>query len=178
MSHAFPPLTRRGFLAGAALWLAAPGLALAADPAQLKAVFLLRFLRYVEFQGTTPESLHVRVVGAADVSAALDVVRAKLAGTQEIHIETLSWEEVAAADITPCDVLYLRGETAVVQLLAEQVPPNTLIVGDSAELIDAGAALGFFWEDDRLRFEASQPNAKSHDVKLGAELLRLARKAR
>ncbi|MCO4745688.1 MAG: YfiR family protein [Proteobacteria bacterium] len=174
MSLAF--LSRRAFLAGLVATLLAPTVAGATEPDELKAVFLLRFLRYVEYE-TPPTEIHIRVIGAPEVARALTEVSAKLNGAKPVVVQSVGWSELNG-DLGPCTVLYLRGEGSAAHSVISSAEEGTLIVGDHAGLIAVGAAIGFFWQNDKLRFDANQPNAKARGVRLGAELMRLARAGR
>lgn len=183
MSASPPRLTRRQLIAGlAALFAAGPAWA-ATSPEQLKAVFLLRFLRYVQFGtasevGLLPdgEELCIEVVGAPDVAAALVTVTERMTDGGAT-IRTRDWTEEPDGTAR-CQVLFVRGEPPQVEHLVASLTQDTLVVGDERELTDVGAALAFFWEEDRLRFVASQTNATRRGVRLSAELLRLARQKR
>ncbi|TNE87851.1 MAG: YfiR family protein [Deltaproteobacteria bacterium] len=174
MSRHLPGPSRRQLLAGLLATACAPAAwALSVDAAELKAVFLMRFLRYVDF-GEAVERATVRVIGAPDIAAALEAVGTRL-GSLEVY--GTPWPEPGEALVlAPCDVVYVRGTLDQVGSL--ELPANVLVVGDDAALMPAGTALAFYWEDDKLRFEASQEHAEARGVRLGAEILRLAREAK
>jgi hypothetical protein len=174
VSHWLP--SRRAFVVGLAALLVTPSAARGAEPDELKAVFLLRFLRYVEYK-TPPTEIHIRVIGAPEVAEALTKVSEKLQGEQPIIVESIGWPDLRS-DMEPTEVLYLRGEGAAAHSVIAKAPDGTLVVGDHAGLIAVGAAIGFFWQNDRLRFDANQPNAKARGVRLGSELMRLAKAGR
>lgn len=151
---------------------------LAARSDEVKAAYLYKFLDYVEWPDAafaSPEQpLIIGVVGADPVHAEL---RRILVG------RTSRGRSVVARKLVPGDAfdgvqLVFVGDAGLarspwVQRLRDR---PLLIVADTPQALDLGAAINFIVIEDRLRFEASVRAAERAGLKLSSRLLSLAQR--
>jgi hypothetical protein len=165
------------FLLGTVAFLC-NGRAVAENSASVRMGFLLNFTRYVEWPATTlkPEAvLHICLAPG-------DTHMASLAGEfskQSIQGRLIQIKQISRpADANTCHVLYLPAETPEATLAdwlrtARQV--GALTVGDLPDMVEAGGMIGLVPVDGRYRFDINLGVARQADLRLGSQLLKLAR---
>jgi len=146
------------------------------DDAQVKAAFLLNFLKFVTWPDASADApLDVVVLGADDVAKALE----QSAGKQVVGGRAVAVRSVRAVrDIggTPHLLFIGAGERdRLPALLREYEGRPVLTVGDGAGYGRAGVVLNFYESDTRLRFEANTTAAARAGLQISSHLLRLAR---
>ncbi len=173
---------RRGRFALALLllcaWIPSAGAEDAAQEYELKAAFLLNFARLVEWPDSAFESpaapIRIAVFGDDPFRGALDRV---LEG-QKVADRPLESIRVHAADeARRCHVVFVpRSETERFGALRKALGgAQVLLVGETKNLAERGAAINFYREGGRLRFEINRSVAERAQLKVSSRLLRLAR---
>jgi len=173
-------LVRQAVLAVAlAAMLLAPSRAIAQfDDQQVKAAFVLNFLKFVTWpEGpTAPDApIEVVVLGADDVARAIEHASAG----QQIAGRAIKVRAVRrAGDIGAGPQLLFIGaaerDRLPVLLRAFEGRP-VLTVGDGTGYGAAGVVLNFYTSDTRIRFEANTTAAARARLQISSHLLRLAR---
>lgn len=103
-----------------------------------------------------------------------DIAQSRQVGSQKIVVKQFNSIE----DISKCHIVYVAGSqtrnmSAINQKLTSENIAG-LIVTDSRNALDEGAAVNFIMEGDRQRYELSQTNASALGLSLGSEMTRLA----
>lgn len=139
----------------------------------VKAAFLFRFAGFVEWPDDRAAGapFEFAVVGNPDLASEL---RRRLPGRTIAGRPPIVREHVTVEGATQADVLYVgpghaRRVPRVVGRLA-----RTLVVTDEPRGLDAGAAINFLRDDERVRFEVSLGAAERAGLRLRAGLLSLA----
>jgi hypothetical protein len=145
----------------------------------LKALFLYNFGTYVEWPpsafASETQPFVIGILGSSPVESTLH----EIATARQIHGRRIVVEHFASADaVKPCQMLFItrdisaeHRQMAVEKLRHQQV----LIVGESQGFALHGAAVNFFIEANKIRFEINVEAAKRHHLKISAKLLALAR---
>jgi hypothetical protein len=147
------------------------------DDQQVKAAFVLNFLKFVTWPAPAPADgpLHVAVVGADDFAKALGQASAgqQIAGRAIVVRAVRTAGDVGA----PPHLLYIgASERDRLPVLLRQVEGRpVLTVGDGAGFGAAGVVLNFYTSDTRIRFEANTTAAARARLQISSHLLRLAR---
>jgi hypothetical protein len=175
-----PPVIRQlSLLAAIASLLVAPARAVGQfDDQQVKAAFVLNFLKFVTWPPALPAAdgpIDVVVLGADDLAQAIEQASAgqQIAG-RPIKVRAIR----RAADIGPApQLLFIAGserDRLPVLLRALEGRP-VLTVGDGSGFGAAGVVLNFYTSDTRIRFEANTTAAARARLQISSHLLRLAR---
>jgi hypothetical protein len=161
-----------------ALLAAIGGGAGAADTAvqradQLKAGYLLNFVKFVEWPASVPSNLlTVCFIGGNGVRDALaSGIDTKMAGERHLAVRTLSDSETPAG----CNVLYL--DAAMMPPGAHE--PNTaespiLTVSDAKAFAHMGGMIELFSDANHLRFNINVASAQKAGLHISSSLLQLA----
>ncbi len=177
----FPAATRARALGVVALTAAAlglPGAAVATGEYDLKAAFLLNFVRLVEWPDAAFAS------DAAPLTIGLfgeDPFGGSLARRFEgvgVGGRTLEVRRVQAADeARACQLVFVPvSQVDRFGALRDALDgSNVLLVSEAPDLARRGAAINFFSDGGRIRFEVNREVARAAQLKLSARLLRLAR---
>jgi hypothetical protein len=148
---------------------------------QVKAAYLLNFLKFVEWPkgGAQPVDANtpytIGVLGHDPLGNVLDdTLRGKNVDGRAVRAVRCNNEEEAAR----CHLVFISKDEkrelrpAIEKLLAG----NVLLVGEGGDFLRAGGAIRFVIADERVRFEIDQGNAERAGLKISAKLLQLARR--
>jgi hypothetical protein len=189
MQRARALLSCLAWLLAAAGWLAA-GAAQARGPAtpaavQVKAAYLLNFLRYTHWPQSGPEgpapAVEVVVLGSDDLAAALRALL-RQTGTPGHAVRVRRVDQGLAParlqrELRGADVLYLGADTwpDSSSLLEELQGKPVLTVGDAPEFAQAGGMLGLVPQGPRIVFDANPAAIQASGLQVSAKVLKLAR---
>jgi hypothetical protein len=158
------------------LLLAAAGNAAAAarvdslDENRLKALYVYRFVEYVQWRGQDEQSpIVIGVLAAEEIASELEEVVAAHRGRVRKVVSLQTGSSIAGVN-----VLYI-GSSENGRL--EQHLRNTsgiLTITDSATGLDAGAVINLVPLENRVRFEVSLPAAERNGLVLSSRLLSVA----
>lgn len=134
---------------------------------ELKAVYLLNFLRYVEWP-TRPATgpLVVCVVGLEQVGAVLqNTIKGERVDGRPIEARVIQEPS------TDCHIVF--APTGVNTSAYIRAARGTLTVGESPAFLEQGGAIAFLVVDRRLRFAINAEAAAKAEVRISSRLLRL-----
>ncbi len=163
---------RRSWLAALAFLLAGGVLAAPVDEAQVKAAFVFNVMRYVDWpEGALPPGSPLTVcrVGAEELSRALSMLEGRQVGGREIRLRTVD------NDPAGCQVLVLP-EGAGRSLLARVQGRPVLTVGEGWDFLEDSGMVAMVVVDGKLAFGANLEEARRANLRLSAQLLKLARR--
>ena len=173
-----------GMLAGlavAAVLLGAKTL-MAADPpaaseAQVKAVFLYNFTKYVDWPpeafAQTNSPILIGVLGDSSLNEALKkVIAGKTVNGRKIMIQETANEE----DWPKCHILFISSseKTRLPAIIAKIKTLPALTVGESGGFLEQGGIINFTKKDDRIRLEINLEAARLAKVQISSKLLSVA----
>ena len=155
------------------LLLAAPcALALTATEQQLKAAYLVNFLKYVEWPDT---SVHptICLFGRDVMSGPLSAYEGRLIGGQELVVRRVSSPE----QFGECRILFVPdvedARFAAVLRWTEGQP--ILTVSDAEYFARQGGGIALVHDESRLQFDVNLDNLNRGRLKAASQMLRLAR---
>jgi hypothetical protein len=149
----------------------------------VKAVYLYSFGRYVEWPkeafADRSSPFVIGVLGDDPFGGALDEIASK----KKIQDRPITVRSFAAVDQLegPCHIIFVsRLLTADEQsaLLKKTEGKGVLVVGETAGFAKRGAAINFFIDEDRVRFEINADAARRAGLKINAKLLSLGKRVK
>ena len=154
------------------------------SPAEVKAALVYKFLRFVEWKDDRfPKSsspLSVATVGSGDVVKELKrALKGKRFGKRKIEFRQFKTPE----DVKDVHLLFVTdavGKGEDLQAALKRLPKRgVFVVGESALLTIKGGVLNFYVEGSgksgNVRFEINPDEAKRRQIKISADLLKLAK---
>ncbi len=145
---------------------------------QLKAAYLLQFVRFVEWPASAFASddapVRIGVLGEDPFGAALDeMVRGETVRNRPVTVQRAQRSD----DLVGCQLVYIgRSERERVgDELALLSGHAVLTVSDLDHFADHGGDIGFYPDGRKVRFEIAPANVQRHGLKISAKLLSLAR---
>jgi hypothetical protein len=159
------------------------GAAIAAEPqpvdaGQMKAVFVVNFLRFVEWPpanvAAAPAPLVVAVLGDRPFIENLrDYAAGQSVSGHSIEVKAIERPE----DARGAHVLFIgASESANLPAIVKLAENSALLtVGDTDGYARAGVILNLYTVDSRIRIEANPAAANRSGLRLSAHLLRIAR---
>ena len=171
---------RRAALVVAYVGALAPCVATAQETIEpeVKATFLYNFTRFIEWPGpsaSTETPFRLCVVADAMIEQAIKrTVEGELVqGRPLVMVQPNTPKEAES-----CQILYVgrsEQERATALLAAVRDRP-VLTVGDSPVFVDGGGAIQFVLVENRVRFDVNLTSAQRANLRISANLLRVARK--
>ncbi len=136
---------------------------------KFKALFLMKFCDYVQWPGGNG-NLVIGVFGSNPVSSELSAFAAQKENIQIMEVES-------AADVSKCNIVFVpKNKTKSLSEVSSSIGSNsTLLVADTEDILGNGADIGFYLEENKLRFVISKDNIESKNMLPSAKLLSLGK---
>jgi len=152
-------------------WLSVPAAAELPKEDKLKAAYLLNFTRFIEWpnRGTVDDPAVIRV--CVDSSEEFLRFLVELVGDRRVGRLRHPVEVSPLDNAENCDLIFLQESRDEIPLH----PLGAIVVSDSVDTSLSVAAIAFYTEDRKLRFEVDLQKIRSLDVSVSSELLKLAR---
>lgn len=148
--------------------------------ARIKAVLILRMIKFVEWPAdalSKPDPLQICTWGDGATSAALQNLQGQKVREQEVRVRKLQ-PVVAALDTRGCHVLYVA-EAARAEVSAHALygtgSKALLTISDMPDFGKRGGIISLVQQDNKIGFEVQLRPARAGGLKIGAPLLELAR---
>jgi hypothetical protein len=140
--------------------------------AQLKAAYLVNFLKYVEFPGSR-STINLCLFGRDSLGPYLASYEGRQIGGRELHIRKVSSPE----QLVDCQELFIPDteEARVAAVLRWVDKQAILTVSDSETFTRDGGAIALIRVDGRLQFEINAEALNRANLKASSQMLRLAR---
>lgn len=148
---------------------------------QVKAAYIERFLNFVQWQGekADADTLMIGVAAETPLADALAAWTVAVAGRPVALHAADTAEELARS----CHVVFVP---AVIDGTPRRDHPDwkrldwtarygVLTIGEDENFLEDGGIIGFYADDDRLRFTISEGAAGTAGLVIGSKLLRLAK---
>lgn len=144
----------------------------ASPEADLKAEFIERFTRFVDWE-TLPDTMTLCVVGNTPITAHLE----KIARRQRIKDKPARVFTVAPEDVDGCQVVLVAGDDPdqLRAVIARTDGRPILSIAEAPGAAKAGAIINLYIDDNHIRFEINTAAAKRGRLTLRSKLLKLAR---
>lgn len=146
--------------------------------AEVKSAFLFQFTRYVEYPDSAFESDKAPfVMGVLGKSAITDALREAVRGKNVEGRPIVVRQMNIGTEMKQCHVLFIPESQShhLPEVLKTLVDAPVLTVGESAGFASQGGIIGFFTEQNRLRFEVNLESARRARLTISSKLLNLAR---
>ena len=147
---------------------------------QIKAAFVYNFMKFVDWPAAalpeTSDTINVCVMGDEVFAAGFDTLKDKTVKDKKLAVRRVEQAKDAAA----CHVLFIGSseEKRTPQVLQTLQGASVLTVGEMDRFPQIGGIINFFIERNKLRFEINVNSAERARLKLGSQLLSLARVVR
>jgi hypothetical protein len=144
---------------------------------RIKAAFIYHFCSYVEWPDSAfaddDSSLVIGVAGSAAMATELrSVFDNRNAQGRAVEVRELD------ANTSPRGVHLLYAVGSAAHRLSSTDDQALLVVTDSPDGLDAGGAINFIIENDRVRFDVALPRFAERRLEVSARLLTVAREVR
>ncbi len=148
----------------------------AADPPeyQVKAAMLYNVAKFVDWQeAQTDAPLQVCVFGKNPFGAALDSLRGKVVHGRQLNVRQVSRPD----EIGACQILFISSSErrSLPAILAKGALAGVLTVSDMERFATTGGVVGFVEVEGKIRMEVNLEAAQQAGLKIGSQLLKLAR---
>jgi hypothetical protein len=182
----FRPILRRFLHAGLAALVAATVVVVEsptlrageASELEVKAAFLLNFLKFVEWPATRSSDAAapyiIAVIGEDALGATLrGSLSGKTIGTRPVQVQFAA----RTADLFSAHLAFIAAseQRQLPAILRELEGRGVLTVGDTPGFAESGVVLNLVTQDHRVRFEANTAAAARARLRLSSHLLRIAR---
>jgi hypothetical protein len=145
----------------------------------IKGAFLYNFGRYVQWPAAAFADAQapfvIGVLGADPFGAVLD----EIANSAKVDGRTVVAKRFATlAEYSPCHILFIAASTdskVKSEALAKLQNKGVLLVGEETGLVEQGAVVNFYVENNKVRFEINVGTAKQQQLKVSSKLLSLAK---
>ena len=143
------------------------------EESNLKAVFIYNFTKYIDWDISASDDFVIGVIGSSPVYTYLkDIARTKTVNDKRIVLKHFTNPD----DITFCNILFISGNsTFSLSSVLSRTNTGTLTIGEEPGFAEMGAALNFFVDKDKIKFEANVRSLKAAGLKASSQLLKLAR---
>ncbi len=148
---------------------------------QIKAAFLYNFTKFIEWPAEKFHNAHspliIGVLGQSPFGDELEkAVKDRKINGRDLVVRTVR----TAAEVRSVHLLFVSAMEGLSpgELSGALKAGCVLGVGDSPDLFEHGAAIGFVLEADKVRFEVDLDSAEDARVKISAHLLKLAKTVR
>lgn len=141
--------------------------------ANLKAVFIYNFTRYIEWDtANIKNDFVIGVIGPSGVTPALSqIARTKSVKNRRIVVHIFNKPD----EIENCNILFIPQRLPFsLSTILDRVGKGTLTVSEQPGYARMGTAFNFVLDRDKLKFEANLKALYLSGLKAGSQLLKLA----
>lgn len=139
----------------------------------LKAMFILNFIKYVEWPASSGGEIRIAIVGKSEIKEALLSTLKKKSANSNQKVNVI---EIDDDEIVPCEILFVPAAESheLSGYQKDYAGKGVLIISESTKSNTKGAAINLINVDNKIRFEIYQSQAKSAGVKISSRLTELA----
>jgi hypothetical protein len=140
------------------------------DEYQVKAMFLMNFIKYVDWSAYADENtVRIGIVGTSDITPALEkIAEYKRGGSKKIEIIRMDTDNPQL-----CNLLFVsREESGRIAHYAKQFAGRGMLIVSEDKSHQAG--INLLKEDNKIKFEINQAAVKQAGLRLSVQLQALA----
>jgi hypothetical protein len=146
---------------------------------QVKAAMLYNFAKFVEWPVDSFGSdgrITFCIAGKSPLNGIIQQMQGKQAKGRTVAIRQIAGPE----DVADCQILFVphSENTRIAAYLQQAGRNSTLTVSDKERFVTTGGMIGFYEDDNRVRFDIHQENALKRRLQISSHLLGLARRVR
>ncbi len=137
-----------------------------------QSIFIYNFTRLIEWPNKDGDFV-IGVLGSGSLVGELSKTTAgKTVGMQKIVVKKIR----DISEINKLNVLFVSNGNSgkMNEIVAKVGNSHTLIITERKGMLDAGAAINFILNDDRLKFELRSSNASKHGLRVLSKLESMA----
>jgi hypothetical protein len=145
---------------------------------KLKAAYLWNFVDFINWRDLGSDKSDSKVQICIDGSNDFIEFFRQLVGNRRVGRLQHSVAVLQLKSARKCQLIYVRlanKATALRLVGAQNLDDNTVIVADTSSIYFPGAAIMFYQENNKLRFEVDLQRINTLNVDISSELLKLAR---
>ena len=149
--------------------------------AQVKAMFVYNFLKFVEWPSDDPlgagDPFVVIIIGEGETADATQrFLETRAIGDRPLRVKRVQWDQsltgVRAAFVVESDVKKLS------RVLVAAASAGVLTIGEGETFTTRGGVIGLTVEDRKVRFNVDTAAAKAARLRISSKLLALTRQTR
>jgi len=144
----------------------------------VKAAFLYNFTKFVEWPSDVPDDndslLRICVIGESPFGDELEnIIEGKKVGGKSVMVTYTK----SVKDVVSCDVVFIaQSEKKKLNRILKVLTNRAILtISDIDDFAERGGTIGFFVEDNRIRFKINVDAAEETGLQISSKLLRLAR---
>jgi hypothetical protein len=138
---------------------------------QLRAGYLLNFIKFVDWPGRGPDHWTLCFAGGEGIRNAITAAQtARQPGTSAITLRALGKGD----GVGGCQLLYIDADSLSIDPPFDVTGQSLLTVGDARGFTRRGGVIELFAEGNRLRFNINLDNARRAGLRISSSLLQLA----
>lgn len=148
-----------------------------AREARIKAVLVIRLVKFVEWPGETrAEPLNICTWGESSTTAGLHGLQGQSVREREIRVRKLA-TTASGPDSRGCQVLFVSDGAPELSpgALKGMGNPALLTISEMPDFRKYGGIISLITQDNRVAFDIHLGNARESGLQIGAPLLQLAR---
>jgi len=148
-----------------------------ATEAQVKAVFVLNFAKYVDWPGAVfPKADAPLTVGVMGADVFSDDLQQRVAGKKVNGHPFVIKQLMTDADLSGCQILFISDSEAahMGEILARAGALPVLTVGEDAAFAQNGGIINFVLKDGKVRLEIDLTAARKNGLTISSRLLAVA----
>jgi hypothetical protein len=141
--------------------------------ADLKAVFLYNFTRYIDWDSSSIKNdLTIGIIGASPVTRSLnEVSRVNSTGNKRIIIKVFSKPD----EIQDCEMIFIPKKSPFsLESILAHTNRNVLTVSEEDGFAKKGTVFNFTIVNNKLKFEVNLKELAAKDIRVSSQLLKLA----
>ena len=140
--------------------------------ANLKAVFIYNFTKYIEWENYNSSEFIIGILGSSAIDRPInEIARTSMVGNKKIIIKHFSKPE----DISYCNIIFIpRNSPFSLQSILEKIDRGVLTISEEPGFAKEGTAFNFVVLNDKLKFQVNLNALYSAGLKAGSQLLKLA----
>lgn len=146
--------------------------------ARLKVAFLFNFAKFVtwpEPEFSAQQTISICVSGESSLGDALNGLKGKTAQGREVVVK----RDVKIDQLAFCHIAFIgSSEQERVSKILTAAGKGVLTVSDMPAFVDAGGVIGLSVLDNKVGFDVNLEAAQQADLKISAQLLKVARGVR
>ena len=142
------------------------------DEYEVKAMFLINFVKYVDWGADVHGPVRIGIVGPSDIQPALERIAAyKRNGTRPLEIVAYD-----AAHPVQCHVLFVShaNMSKAAALARELAGRGVLIISEDNSSSSHAAGINLIRTDNKIKFEINQASIRQAGLRLSGQLQQLA----
>jgi hypothetical protein len=159
------------FLSGS-LMSGGPARSLEGTEYQIKAAMMINFIQFVEWPDD-PELLVLGIIGADNFGDTLNHIQGRIVNGKLLTLRRFN----STQDLNQCQVVFVPESEShrIHEILTSLNGAPVLTIGETDNFTQLGGIIGFYIDENHVRFEINKTAAMHSKLKISAKLMEIAR---